>query len=146
MKLPAKLLSAAILCLSFILLGGIWYLRQTLDGGQLITARQPDIRIAPYFYQEIGTSRPKKTGAEENIVAFRQYTIELGVVKDRIRAENAIRQLHEKGVEAFFTPINRQGEVIYRIRTGVYSEQELAQRDAKKIQTQHQIESRVNRF
>ncbi|MFW7380316.1 MAG: SPOR domain-containing protein [Oligoflexus sp.] len=147
MKLPAKTLGAAILGLSLIPLAGVWLLRQSAENRPISAARMPDTPLTPYFYQEIGTSRPQKnTVPGASVAPVRQYTIELGIVQDRARAEQAVRSLHDKGVEAFFTPINRRGQVIYRIRTGIFPQQEQAQTEANRLQTQLRLESRVNVF
>lgn len=146
MRLPAKFLGAAIIGLSLLLLGGIWLLKQAVDEGHHITATKSETMIEPYFYQEIGTSRPKHKTSSELVSPLQQYTIELGAVKERGRAEDIVKQLHQQGIEAFYTPLNRQGQVIYRIRTGVFTRKDQAQGEAQRLRAQHQLETRVLSF
>lgn len=98
----------------------------------------------PFFYTAIGTTQT----TEAVPVAPRPnpkltYTLEIKVTKSKAEAEKLIDDLSAHGIEAYYTPLSRQGQVVYRVRRGVFPSQKAASRASLALKEQHQIATRV---
>lgn len=64
------------------------------------------------------TLNAAKAGKGDSDLA--SFTLEFDVFHDRDDAEKLIDELRLKGIEAYFTPLSRDGRVVYRVRRGVF--------------------------
>jgi len=75
-----------------------------------------------------------------------KYTLEFQIFRDRSDAEKLVNNLIEQGVQAYYTPLQRQGEIIYRVRKGVFESKQLALKAADSLQSDKKLNSRVIRL
>ena len=61
------------------------------------------------------------------------YTIELGLTKNADEADSRVKDLARLGINAYYTPLHREGRPLFRIRVGVFQSVELAQMEANQI-------------
>lgn len=75
-----------------------------------------------FFYTDIGSSQSIKNDELDSIsIASKKFTIELSTVSNRHEAESLIGELRRKGILAYYTPIRRGPDVRFKIRIGVFS-------------------------
>lgn len=102
---------------------------------------------SPFFYKSIGNAPDAAPGpetAQATTPPMRvTYTLELKVAATRDEAESMIDDLEARGIEAYYTPLSRQGQVVYRVRRGVFPDQKAAGRAAVALKEDHQIGARV---
>ncbi len=131
---------------------GIFYL--TLDDESAPTTKQAksiqnsDSKKKPdtLFYRRLGTSpivnnessrKHTQNGPGDG------YTLEIKVTETREAAEQLIDTLREKGVDAYYTPIAVKGRVQYRVRFGIYNNQENAHSESQKIIQAYNLPNKV---
>lgn len=148
MRLTARIICASVLSLSLLLVGGLWLVRQALDEGHTSTGARHETMHQTYFYHEIGTSRPEDSlnHATQTDMPAKQFTVELAVTRDRSRAESMVKSLHDRGVEAYFTPFNHQGTAIFRVSSGMFSDHGAAQKKTEQLKEQHDLKARVRQL
>ncbi|MBI2602689.1 MAG: hypothetical protein HYW48_06510 [Deltaproteobacteria bacterium] len=74
----------------------------------------------PLFYQTVG----KFPDLEERPLLSSpptQFTLELALCEDKPCVNQTLEQLEKKSIEAYFTPLNNQGRVVFRIRHGIFA-------------------------
>ncbi len=95
-------------------------------------------------YHTIGnTSRDERQAIYQ---ANPKFTLEFQVFRDRSKAENMVKHLIEQGVQAYYTPLQRQEEIIYRVRRGVFESKNLASKAAASLRKQKNLSARVIRL
>jgi cell division septation protein DedD len=94
------------------------------------------------YYKRIGSS-PKANHRKAKDAIAEGFTLEISMSNSRKAAETVVNKLAQKGVRAFYTPLTRQGKVIYRVRLGIFHDRSEAAFAAKKLFGQHQVKSRV---
>lgn len=105
-------------------------------------------RPAPLFYSVIGDSNPEEPsvagpkGAEDSPLE-RKYTIEIGVLDSRESAEALVKKLADSGLNAYFTPLLKDGRVIFRVRHGIFDSEATAKSTAKTINSRHKLKATV---
>jgi cell division septation protein DedD len=99
----------------------------------------------PYFYQEIGSETRRQQPTSQPPIRTK-YTIEFKVLSDRTQAEQLVKQLNAKGIEAFYTPLNRGGQVVFRVRYGIFGTAESAKKERQRLSTQWSAATRITRF
>ncbi|MEW6665787.1 MAG: SPOR domain-containing protein [Thermodesulfobacteriota bacterium] len=65
-----------------------------------------------------------------------QFTVQLVALEDRGKAESTIRQLREKGFDAYSYEVKVKGKTYYRVRCGKFRTREDAALQAKKLMDQ----------
>lgn len=88
---------------------------------------------APLGYADGGA----KTGTPQS------YTLEIQLKNRSDEAEALIDELKSKGVDAYYTPLARGGQVVYRVRHGVYNDAELAKAAQAQLFQLNKVPSRV---
>ena len=93
-----------------------------------------------FFYESIGTApnaapdtEPAATGVPSDL-----FTIELMVFDQRDLAESTVASMQAQGLDAYYTPLNHGGRVVYRVRRGLYPTQDEAQKAALALRQQGQ--------
>ena len=71
------------------------------------------------------------------------YTLEIKVTETRAEAEQLVDTLREKGVDAYYTPIAVKGRVQYRVRFGIFNDQDNAHAESQKIIQAHNVPNKV---
>jgi cell division septation protein DedD len=85
----------------------------------------------PVFYESVGAS--PKPSFQNRIKQASRFTIELANFTERDDAETLLLQLKARGIEGFYTPMRRGGQVIYRVRLGMFTNPDDAQRALAKV-------------
>ena len=132
-----------------LMIGTVRYAK--LDLHSLIRGTQQDTKInsSYLFYEQIGRIpegfvEPQEVavlGGENERVE--QFTLEMSVVESREIAEKKIAELSAKGILAFFTPYNRSGHVVYRIRQGIFASESEAKVKRDQVEKRFKMSSRV---
>jgi SPOR domain len=98
-----------------------------------------------FFYSTLGSTVAREEAAlkREDPTPEELYTIELGVSERKEEAESMVAAMQAQGVDAFYTPLNHGGHVIYRIRRGLYRSREDADQAAIALRQKGQGEAAV---
>ena len=94
------------------------------------------------FYKTIGGA-PEGTVPAPNLATKQSYTLEIKVTSTREDAEKVIDGLTAQGVEAYYTPLSRQGHVVYRVRRGVFTSHKAASLAAIALKEQHHVGTKI---
>jgi cell division septation protein DedD len=118
------------------------------DGNKAAVSQSaPTGQPEPLFYKRLGTSPvvsdepARKSGPGAN--SANGYTLEIRITETREEAEKLIDNLRESGVDAYYTPIAVRGRVQYRVRYGMFTEQQAAESASKKIAQAHNVKNKV---
>jgi septal ring-binding cell division protein DamX len=135
--------------------GGAWalgHMPHKVPDTALATAKAKPQADEPLFYQTIGQapdsnepSLPDDADTSDQAApgAKVSYTLELKVTSKRAEAEALIDELHDRGIEAYYTPLTRGGKVVYRVRRGIYSNQKEASQAAVELAAAGKLPAKV---
>jgi cell division septation protein DedD len=87
--------------------------------------------VKSVFYESVGAS--PKPSFQNRIKQASRFTIELANFTEREDAETLLLQLKSRGIEGFYTPMRRGGQVIYRVRLGMFTNSDDAQKVLAKV-------------
>lgn len=95
-----------------------------------------------FFYKAIGQApeAPVTAPAGDGKTS---YTLELAVESSREAAEARVEGLRAKGVEAYYTPLSREGKVVFRVRRGIFPTHKEASRAAVALKKQHELSADI---
>ncbi len=88
------------------------------------------LTLEPLFYKELGRYQVKDSAP----APADMYTVAIKVTSSRSEAEELVKALRSRNIEAYFTPMQRQGRVIYHVRSGVFPSEQGATRLAADLQ------------
>ncbi|MEI6397857.1 MAG: SPOR domain-containing protein [Pseudomonadota bacterium] len=89
--------------------------------------------VKPLFYTSVGGSNQgAKPEASTNKLTNR-YTIEIATLKTQTEADDLLLKLKGRGIDGFYTPTRRGGEVFYRVRLGMFTNQDDAEKTRLKV-------------
>lgn len=71
---------------------------------------------------------------EANTALKAKYTVEILATTNRVEAEKLVNKLKDDGVDAFYTPLQNDTHVVYRVRQGIFAGQGQAKLAVKKLQ------------
>jgi cell division septation protein DedD len=104
-------------------------LHQSDAGDQSATAGSEGL-----FYQHLGAAPEEKPAyLAAPFGDGEKFTLEFDVVTDRTEAINRVEALAAQGIQAFFTPYERKGQVYYRVRLGIFSNQSDALQHSREL-------------
>lgn len=95
----------------------------------------------PFFYKSIGQTKPVNQIKQTQL--GRRYTLEVKVAKTKVEAEKIIDMLGKMGLKAYYTPLNRGGTIVYRVRSGIYKNKKLAEKASIELRSKKQLANRV---
>lgn len=97
------------------------------------------------FYRTVGDTRPGAGIAElsKPNTLGRKYTLEIAVEPTREAAEAKVDALIRKGIQAYYTPVQIDGQLFFRVRRGVYENTLRAARAAAELKSQKNIDAKV---
>jgi len=99
----------------------------------------------PVFYDQIGGASPaiqNKSPAAE----VEKYTLELKLLHSKAETERYLDSLAKSGITAFYTPLQREGRVVFRVRRGLYDKLDEAKKDAENLRQAHNISAKAVRL
>ena len=142
----AFLISAAVLISFIVLHGRLGVTKSTSQSqSQRESSEVDDIQQASLvFYESIGDKAPSTTNA--SAISQDRYTIELMEFTSKQKAENFLDVLATKGLQAYFTPIMRNGRVFYLVRRGIFSSAADGETELKSIKNSKMITGRVSKL
>lgn len=87
----------------------------------------------PLFYTSVGGSNqgPKAQATVSKMTS--RYTIEIATLKSQAEADDLLLKLKGRGIDGFYTPTRRGGEVFYRVRLGMFTNQDDAEKTRVKV-------------
>ena len=100
----------------------------------------------PLFYTSAGGSSPDKATEINSPKTSSRFTIEIANLTSQSEAETLLLNLKSKGIDGFYTPVRRGGEVYYRVRIGMFSNAEDAQKNLSKIAAAVKIKGTVSKL
>ena len=132
-----------LLCF-FILLGfGTFYLR-TNKIAKLSKSLGVEVKTNKLFYSSIGDIEIKESKVlPVDIKDSHRYTLEFKAVKTQKEAIDLVDHLTHRGLDGYYTPIQKNGELIFLVRQGIYNLRKDAQNVANKLLVQDKIKMRV---
>lgn len=148
------LLRLALASTTFLVLvgGGAWWLlgKPRLAPQRHQQAVQPVAAAVPapssFFYNTIGTAPSKRPETAEESNERSSFTLEIKLARSAAEADGAIGALAAKGIEAFYTPVTRNGQVLYRIRRGIFASEKAANHAALAMRQEFGVKAQVVRL
>jgi cell division septation protein DedD len=135
-------LMSAIFSLSFAVsytLKKVGVSKPSTESAQTKIARErSDQELAAASYDSVGGA-PKQAPNLPNKLAAR-FTIELSSLNTQAQAEALLLKLRSRGIEGFYTPVRRGGQVIYKVRLGMFT----SPQEAKKVLAKVNASAAVN--
>lgn len=124
--------TAAVTCGTF-LVAKINVRLKPVKGPPANAASTPSNVNRPFFYSSIGSSDPNidTTHASQPVS---KYTVNIKTFSTKSDAEALLKQLHDFGFFAYYTPVRQEGQVLYHVRLGIYSEEKDAERTLANLQ------------
>jgi cell division septation protein DedD len=98
------------------------------------------------FYKSVGVAPEDFKKPTTRTTRKTSYTLEITAVRSKAKADRIVKALAKKSIQAFYTPLNKQGHVIYRIRTGVFPSQKQANRTAKRLKLSSNILTKTSKL
>lgn len=140
--MKSRIAVACILFLTSISLLG-WYAVDYINSTKDFVIQSSSTPQEPgFFYQSVGAT-PQEPESPKKPKNLKSYTLEIKVVDNQQDAIRTIEMLASKGIEAFYTPLQQGGRVIYRIRKGIYPKPSLARKAAKELKNKAKVSSKV---
>ncbi len=122
--------------LIFMSLAGILIASKQVTLVTTKSAKQKSKKSSPSSlpYDSIGNASKAIAPAEDAQSPSDKFTVDLGATKSRENAEKILENLAQKGIQGFYTPVQREnGSLAFRVRVGLYMTEEEAAQSAKKI-------------
>ncbi len=102
--------------------------------------------IATVFYKTIGQAPSLEKASPQRRPDAATFTLEIKVAERRDEAEKVIDMLKELGIKAYYTPLNRGGKVVYRIRHGIFTSAKKAHKASTHLRVKKQVANRVSKL
>ena len=104
-------------------------------------------QLSTVFYKTIGQA-PDLTTLNQGTKKLPQnsFTLEIQVAQKREEAEKIIDRLQAQGIRAYYTPLNRGGQIVYRVRYGIYKTQAEADKASISLRATKQLPNRVSKL
>jgi len=103
----------------------------------------------PLFYSSIGTAPidfAADAAEDQRGFSSESYTLEIKIAYSRNEAEQIVSSLTTRGIDAYYTPLQRGPQVVYRIRRGIFPDESLAARAAASLRTESGLVTKVVRL
>jgi hypothetical protein len=103
------------------------------------------------FYKTIGDSpaladQDSAGNGNQDGLPENKFTIEIAKMTSREQAESMIKSLAQRGLDAYYTPLLKDGRVIYRVRYGMFDTESNAKSAMKSLQTKLGLKTTVSRM
>lgn len=105
--------------------------------------RSPDPSLPPLF--EVGFSPVQKQKPLPE-AARAQFSLEWHHTQNQQEAIDMVHSLKKKGIDAFFTPFHQRGIVYYRVRSGVYADEQGAKESLSQLPKLPSLSAKVVRL
>ena len=103
----------------------------------------------PFFYKSLGTA-PLDFGNDiaEDAKEFsnESYTLEIKIAYTRKEAEREVASLSARGIDAYYTPLQRGPQVVYRIRRGIFPDESLASKASTALRVEKGLATKIVRL
>lgn len=136
-------LALAILTASAVLAFVLWQ-KKELSKADFFSPKVEEHLAESYFYSTIGSLKPEaQISSTQNL---QSYSLEVFTTESESRAKSEVEKLTQGGFDAFYTPFNRNGEVVYKVRIGLFQDPSSARKEAKQLSQKRGIQTRIVRF
>jgi hypothetical protein len=98
------------------------------------------------FYKSLGATPADSDAPKDEAIDNEQFTLEIKVATTRDEAEKTLQLLEGLGITAWYTPLQRHGRVVYRIRRGVFPSQEQARLALQDLKTSQKVDAKIVRL
>lgn len=102
-----------------------------------------DLPLDPLPYDSIGNFPAIEEGLMSPPRYDREYTLEITTCNDKNCIGKTLHTLIQKGVDAFYTPSQSDGKLIFRIRRGIFTSRQSAERAQALLNKEKRIHSTV---
>lgn len=111
-------------------------------------SKSDDYQYSKLFYLSIGHSPKTKAPLRSKnlLMSKKKFTLAIRTLHSKSKANKLLRSLNKKGIQAYYSPINKEGHVVYHVRTGVYNSQKQASKAQKDLRKKKKIFSHVTRL
>ena len=102
--------------------------------------------LKDFSYSSIGDiplSASKQSSQPSGNKLEKTFTLEFRVARKKADAKALVEALKSKGIDAFFTPIQKGPEVVFRIRRGIFAAKDLALKASKDLARAQGVKTRV---
>jgi cell division septation protein DedD len=96
-------------------------------------ARKEDTATTAGPEKKVKVTAPEPVKAEEKVSGPFRYVIQLAALDERARAEDMVRKLSDRGVDAYLQEAVVKGKTFYRVRCGKFVTKEEANAYAQKL-------------
>lgn len=170
-KIPKRRLSPAvsealltasffIFLLTFAIFATTWYLSRhgNFAANHPLKRKEASTSAPQLFYRSVGTTpaSPQHPHANQSqsangdqsnaAMALESYTLEIKLTHSRGEAEREVASLNARGIDAYYTPLQRGPQVVYRVRRGIFPDESLAARASAILQTEKGLKTKVVRL
>lgn len=97
------------------------------------------------FYNSIGTL-PNSLVKQSQTAAHAKgdrYTLELEVTTNQTKADKVLDEYQARGLEAYYTPVQKGAQVYYHVRQGIFQNKKAATIAASELLSKRNIHSKV---
>ena len=123
---------------------GLWWQKlQQAPRQSEVSAPESQDRL---FYQTLGQFNKKRSDNEKLVGSADRYTLEIKIASSKQEAERLIDMLTDMGVRAYYTPLSREGRVLYRVRRGVYPSSRRATVAQRELRSRYKLQAKVTRL
>jgi len=96
------------------------------------------------FYESLGDlTRSLPTPERDQSLPAGQYTLLITSTHDRSAADQLVAELKAQAIDAYLSPVIRNGEVIYHVRRGLFRTESLATAAADELRQRHELPSKI---
>ncbi len=148
-RIIIKISFALTVFVVFVVFAGgltLWYFTGKSSKQALVPAPIPGSQ--DIFYKAIGTAPPLNGIADDSDdeQINELYSLEVKTVNSRREAEKSLAELAKSGAVAYYTPVQIEGKVYYKVRMGSFQNKDEAEKNSALILAKTQIQSKVVQF
>lgn len=138
--------SLTILLVGLLVIGGgltlfkvqprkLW--QHWMPKAEMVNPTTPKTKVSSsVFYRTLG-GEEKTKGQRNSPSQELGFTVELGVVRRESEARKMIDDFSKVGIEAYYTPLQQKGHVIFRVRRGVFDHEDAAEAERVSLETKN---------
>ena len=139
-------LALVIFALTALTWGGVRVWQKVGGGGGGSQEASTYANPRELFYKSLGATPADSGTSESDTIDNEQFTLEIKVATTREEAEKTLKLLEGLGITAWYTPLQRHGRVVYRIRRGVFASQEQARLALQDLKTTQKVDAKIVRL
>lgn len=136
------ILTILTIAVFFFLVLFVYFAKKNLFSSDTSEEIPSYLKMEPLSYESIG-NYPQIDETATSTNQDHEFTLELGTCEDKTCIEKTLENLYKSGVDAFYTPTESEGKMIYRIRRGIFNSRQLAEKAQAALIKSKKINSKV---